>query len=500
MMRLSAAMTGGLNSELAAHLLRSDGQEDLCFAMWRSSTGHSRKTAVIERPILPRSHERNLHGNVSFEAAYALRAAQEAAGAGMGLAFLHSHPSGRAWQTLNQTDELAERRIANLARELTELPLVGLTLAGDGGWSARIWKGVGRDAFPESCESVRVIGDSYQVTFNDELVPIPKASSSQARTVHTWGEHTQANIARLRVAVAGTGSVGMTILDVLGRTGIQSIGVFEFDTVEMVNLDRLRGASRLDALLKRPKTHIAERLLFEGSTAANPSHEIYELSVCEPVGFARLLDFDLVFSCVDRPWPRHVLNTMAYADLIPVIEGGLGAFQNSDGSFRNAYWSSTLVRPGRPCLACLGQYDPALVQVERDGSLDDPSYIANLPQGSPLRQRQNVAALSTSVSAALLDQFVTYVAHPSGIGDAGPLRFNLRDHKVDSVPAVCDEMCSYQADAGCGDARPDPTARHMAAEEARRDRAVTPMRVKASRRLDDLILKMRRGLQRTMSF
>lgn len=484
-MRFSAAMTGETATNLVTHLLREDGQEDLCFAMWRPSTGHERQTAIIQDPILPRPGERSVHGNASFEAAYGLRAAQQAARDGKGLVFMHSHPLGNGWQVLNEGDWVAEARLANMARELTGLPLVGMTVAGDQGWSARVWRGVGREVNPAACETVRVIGDTFSGTFNPALLPVPPVSEAQVRTVHTWGDEIQGAIARLRVAVAGAGSVGMQILDVLGRTGVQNIGVFDFDTVEMHNLDRLRGARPRDVHLRRSKVHVARRLLACGSTAADPDHEVYELSVCEPEGFERLLDYDLVFSCVDRPWPRHVLNTMAYADLIPVIEGGLRAFKHNDGSLRNAYWRTTIARPGRPCLSCLGQYDPALVEVERDGSLDDPSYIANLPDGSPLRARENVAAFSASVASSLMQQFVSYVAHPSGFGDPGPLRYSARDHTVEPIATSCSDHCLFSRWEGCGDDRLDPTLGHAAAKKARRRRADVALSVRIARWLDD---------------
>lgn len=483
-MQFSAVMTGETATDLSAHVLREDGQEDLCFAMWRPSTGRERLTAIIQDPILPRPGERSVHGNASFEPKYGLRAAQKAADVGKGLAFMHSHPFGTGWQALNDGDRVAETRLANVARELTGLPLVGMTLAGDRGWSGRVWRGVGREVNPAKCESVRVIGDAFSATFNPTLLPVPPVSETQIRTVHTWGEEIQAAVARLRVAVAGAGSVGMQIADVLGRTGVQRIGVFDFDTVEMHNLDRLRGAKRLDVHLNRSKAHVARRLLAEGSTAVDPDHQVYELSVCEPEGFERILDFDLVFSCVDRPWPRHVLNTMAYADLIPVIGGGLRAFRHTDGSLRNAYWRSTVARPGRPCLACLGQYDPGLVQVERDGSLDEPSYIANLPDDLPLKQRENVAAFSASVAASLLQQFVSYVAHPSGFGDPGPLRYSARDHTAERLPTDCSDQCVFPGSVGSGDARLDPSGRHAVAEKARRERSDISHRVRAVRWLD----------------
>lgn len=497
-MRNAVAMTEHTASDFQAHLLRHDGQEDLCFGVWRPSTGLGRRTALIEQAILPTHGERRLHGNVSFEPHFLIRAAEVAGKAGGGLVFAHSHPSGCGWQGLNEIDWTAEARIANVAREVTGLPLVGLTLAGDGAWSGRTWEGVARAVRPEHSECVRVVGDSFSVTFNPRLLPVPMVSRTQVRTVSSWGESTQATIARLRVAVAGAGSVGMAVVDALARTGIQHIGVLDFDSVEEVNLDRLRGAGPLDASLVRSKAHVANRLLKEGSTAEDPRHEVHELSVCEPEGLSRLLDFDIIFSCVDRPWPRHVLNTIAYADLIPVIEGGIKVFQNPDGSLRNAYWRSTVVRPGRPCLACLLQYDPGDVEVERDGSLDDPSYIAGLPSNSPLVRRENVAALSTSATGALLLQFLSYVARPSGFGDPGPLMFDARNHVGERNTSVCLAGCPFQASVGRGDLRLNPAMRHQVAEDARDARSSAPRAVQLGRGIDDLLSSLRQGLAQVL--
>ena len=63
----SVAMTEDVEEAARKHLLRDDGQEDLCFALWRPSYGKERHSALIQKLLLPKPGERNVHGNASFE-------------------------------------------------------------------------------------------------------------------------------------------------------------------------------------------------------------------------------------------------------------------------------------------------------------------------------------------------------------------------------------------------------------------------------------------------
>src|SRR5690348_15186776 len=89
--RLSAVMTTDLAARLRSHLRRGDGQEDLCFVLWRPSTGSARTTAVVAEAIWPTDGDRLIHGNVAFTSQYFLRAAALAAEIGTGLGLVHSH-------------------------------------------------------------------------------------------------------------------------------------------------------------------------------------------------------------------------------------------------------------------------------------------------------------------------------------------------------------------------------------------------------------------------
>lgn len=464
----SMAMTAAVAHELQGHVDRPDGQEDICLATYTLSNGATRATALVTSVIAPRPGERHVHGNASIEGEYVLRAAVIAEGRGEGLALCHSHPGGIGWQLMSGPDIDAEQSFANLVRELTGLPLVGVTYAGrDRAWSARHWdRGNGPDVAPTHCDNVRVLGETIDITWNDELVPSVRATSTQHRSVSCWGNQIHANLVRRKVLVVGAGSVGLDIALRLAATGMVNIGVMDFDTVEPGNLDRLIGATPADAALGRSKLEVAERLMHSASTADDPNFCFHDLSVCEPSGLEIALDYDLIISCVDRPWARIVLNQIAYTDLVPVIDGGISIDVFDDGrGMRNATWRSHVLRPGRPCLVCNEQVDISEVSLDIEGLLDDPTYIAGA--GRQRGQGQNVALLSVSAAASLLAQFVSFNTGPGGLGEPGPLQYMLSTHTLEHLPNTSRPSCPYEKAEATGDGRQELTGAHKAADEQR---------------------------------
>lgn len=447
-MRRSVAMSSTTDAQLRAHLDRPDGQEDICLATYSVSTGVERLSRLITHVELPYDGERRVHGNATITGDYILRVAGQAAARGEGLVLLHSHPGGRGWQGLSGPDHSAEASYSHLVERITRLPLVGMTYAGgDRGWSAREWI----DRVPVWHESVRVAGKSLRVTWNDAMRQPPASTGEQVRTVSAWGDSLQRDIARLRVLVVGVGSVGLDVAVRLAATGIQHVGVMDYDIIKAINRDRMVGATRRDVRLHTPKVRLAERLMASSATAVNPAVIVHDLSICSPEGLAAALDYDVIFSCVDRPWPRAVLNGVGYSDLIPVIDGGINIDVFEHGGMRSASWRVQVATPGVACLACSGQIRMPNVVLDQQGLFDDEHYISQAGLESPASQ--NVALLSASVSAGQLAQFVSLVATPGGRGASGPLRYILAAHHQEHLDVSSQPACHFERMPGEGDRR-----------------------------------------------
>ncbi len=442
---LSIAMTEALDDQLRAHLDKGPHQEDLTFALWRPSRGRTRLTAILQRLVEPLPGDRVLQGNVAFMPEYIQRVLQ-LADDGFGIALLHSH-LGPGWQGMSHDDVVAERdRLAAAVAGRTGLPLVGLTRGTDGAWSGRFWFRQSPTYVRRWATTVRIVGRQLRITYHPELLPPSTPSASQVATVSVWGEAKQADLVRLRVGIIGLGSVGSIVAETLSRLGMTWLSLVDHDCVEMRNLDRTLGATREDAIQGTPKVTVAERLMKATHTTEQIHVESYHGSLLQPEGLQRVLDCDALFSCVDRPLPRHLLNALAYAHLIPVVDGGILA-KVEKGHLIHADWRAHTVGPGRPCLLCLDTLRREDVALDRTGLLDDPVYIKGLgPEFDPVLSRQNVFPFSLNVASLEVLQFIGIVTGQPRIGGIGAQIYHCYPGTIEVIDKQeCASACEYSA-------------------------------------------------------
>ena len=405
------ALTAAAHTTARQHLLhhydRGARQEDLCFALWRPSTGRYRRTALIDDIVLPIDGDRILHGNASFQPQYLVRAIDLARQRRSGLAFMHSHPYP-GWQDMSIPDVAAERDVIAYPTHATGLPLVGMTIGTDGYWSARFWDFTNGQMQRQWCEKVRVVDRHvYRLYLNNRLRKPPPRRRVLRRTFETWGQKAQNDLARLHVGIVGLGSVGSIVAESIARIGVQRVTLVDPDQIEVHNLDRLLGATIRD--VGRPKVALAAQLFKQHATAKNVRVTTHPLSIHDESAYRSVLDCDIIFSCVDKPVARDVLNYVANAHLIPVIDGGVAVqVRLKEDRFFSAHWRAHIITPYHRCLRCNGQYDTSSVVVELDGSLDDPSYIANLPADQRVRN-QNVFPFSLAAAAMEVNLMLRYI-------------------------------------------------------------------------------------------
>ncbi len=453
-MRFDAVFTEEACSTATNHLLqhyrRGDSQEDLCFALWRPSTGHSRRSALIDEIILPSEDERILHGGVSCQPDYFSRALRAATDGGTGLAFMHSHP-GPGWQGLNAIDSETEGDVLAYPSGATDLPLLGLTLGSDGYWSARFWERDGRKMRCRWCDKVRIVGPrSYRLDFNDNLRPIPQRRNILKRTIDAWGHKAQSDISRLKVGIIGLGSGGSVVAEAVARIGVGQFVLIDHDKVKEHNLDRLLNATVQD--IGRPKVDVAAEAIRRNGTAERIQIGTISTSIQDEMAYLAALDCDILFGCVDRPVPLEVLNYAANSHLIPVISGGVEVQTNprNDGLF-SAHWRAHTVTPYHQCLRCNGQYNSSAVVKELDGSLDDLGYISNLPANERPRN-ENVFPFGMSLGVMMVNSMIRYLLAPDWWSLVRQQEHQLITGKTQVINEECRPNCEFCRRRAAGDA------------------------------------------------
>ena len=154
-----------------------------------------------------------------------------------------------------------------------------------------------------------------------------------------WGEEGQRKLMAAKVLVVGAGGLGSPALVYLAGAGVGTLGIVEFDTVEISNLPRQTLHRMSD--LGRSKAQSAKRSLADNNPDVNVV--LHEVCLSAENALDIIREYDVVVSAVDNLATRYLVNDACVFLKKPIVEASVLAYEGQ----------CTVFLPGQGCYRCL---------------------------------------------------------------------------------------------------------------------------------------------------
>ncbi len=194
-------------------------------------------------------------------------------------------------------------------------------------------------------------GSDTPVAEGDEVSVIPAIAGGAALTpeqVDRYARHLimdqvgpvgQRKLMNGKVLVVGAGGLGSPVLLYLAAAGVGTLGIVDFDQVDLSNLQRqiIHGTSDVG----RPKVESAADRLAD----VNPNVTVvkHEEPLTSENAFAIISQYDIVVNGADNFATRYLVNDACYLLEKPLVDGSIFLFEGQITTFL----------PGQGCYRCL---------------------------------------------------------------------------------------------------------------------------------------------------
>jgi len=229
-----------------------------------------------------------------------------------------------------------------------------------------------------------------------------------SRHILVFGSDIQERISSLAVGVVSVGGLGSVLIELLMRLFPKKLIFIDDDIVEVSNLNRLTGASLIDAKLKTKKVDLISRniLKFNPDQVIVPIHGDF----LKEGNQEKLKQCDFIFGASDSNAVRIATNHLCLAHGIPYLDCGVGAFVEK-GQLRAAGGQVIKILPDSGfCLHCSGMFDIGkamneFLSDEEKKRQEDQGYIRGTNINAP-----QVYALNMSVASQAVWMFMRMVS------------------------------------------------------------------------------------------
>lgn len=392
---------GKLYERLRRHLITPDGNEAAAILFCRDAMPIRPRLLVVDAVLVPHAACVDRRPDfIRWPGQFLADAVDRAEEEGFSLILIHSHPGG--YFGFSKTDDESDRlAIGSIFGGWSEdAPAVGhgsAIMIGSGHIRARLY-----DAALRSLPLGRVIVAGDDITIwrsGDAALPPPMA----------FGSGMTECLGRLHACVVGVSGTGSIIAEQAARMGFGKLTLIDFDRVEPKNLNRILNSSRVDADQGRRKVemfaHAIARFRPDLPIAIVPENIFSHEAV---VAAAQA---DILFSCVDSSEGRQIVDLIARAFMIPLIDMGVTIptrrLPSGDPAIVEVMGRIDYVQPLGATLADREVYTPASLRAEYLAHADPDTFAAEQREGyikgAPEEAPSVIALNMRAASAAMLE-------------------------------------------------------------------------------------------------
>lgn len=135
-----------------------------------------------------------------------------------------------------------------------------------------------------------------------------------------------AKLAGSNIGIVGLGGTGSYVLDLVAKTHVSEIHLFDGDVFSQHNAFRSPGAPNIDTLRTKPQKVHYFADLYSNMHRHIIAHDCY----IDQANVGQLQDLSFVFVCIDRGTARKVIVEALEAYGIPFIDVGMGVYLQED--------------------------------------------------------------------------------------------------------------------------------------------------------------------------
>lgn len=449
------AISGIHHRALKAHLFPGDGKEAVAIALCRRARRQDLELLVVH-DIVPIPYEQcriRTPYRVAWSGIALEPILQRAMREGFAIAKIHSHPTGHEW--FSDTDDTADAEtFPSVFGWLdTDAPLASLIMLPDG---RLVGRAVREQGIGEPLDGIRLADHDFAFW---QYVPdaADELPEHALRVIQTFGEGTYRMLRALRIGIVGASGTGSIVIEQLARNCVGRMVIVDPDHIEDKNLNRILNSTAGDVQAKMGKPAVQHRAIesMKLGTAVDPhNNDLMKLDTLRALSTC-----DVLFGCMDSVDGRHVLNKLASAYLIPLIDVGVRLDADGQGNI-DSIWSAihTILPAGSSLMSrrvySQGDLDAAFLKRTNPIGYEEQrkiGYIKGIRVDQPA-----VISVNMGAAAAAVNEFLARL-HPFRVkpnSDFAIRRMSLSDYEASSNEKDGEPCAIMRRLVGTGDQRP----------------------------------------------